>query len=120
MSLCIYTKFEVNVTLGNREEGLGEMANPVEEHPASLSEYELLSGEETDKLIRAGLRSPYGMTADDLHIPAPTIKGRLPNAVTSRNSFTAYINKATGVLRIDNLDHPEFWMEIQLGPTILK
>lgn len=89
-------------------------------HPALLTESEL-DGMESDALIRSGVRSPYALDVKDIHIPSPTIKGRLPGgAITRPNSFTANINKATGVLRIDNLDHPEFWMEINLYVNILK
>lgn len=81
----------------------------------------LLTGneEEADTLIRQGWKSPYGLASNDVHIPSSTITGRLPGIAALPKSFTAYINKSTGVLRIDNLDHPEFWMEIQLG-NILK
>lgn len=73
---------------------------------------------EVIRLVRQGSASMYPLSKDDIHIPTPLINGSLPNTFTPPRTFTAYINKQTGILRIDCLDRLEFWMEINLGSVM--
>jgi hypothetical protein len=92
-------------------------------HPSRLTTEEMRTNN-YKHLILSGARSPYALAPDDIHIPTPSIKGKLPVSVeygvTQANSFTAYINRETGMLRIDNMECSPFWMEIPLGDFLKK
>lgn len=78
----------------------------------------LLSDTDLTRKIRDGSISPYSLATTDIAIPPFHIAGRLPSVPTTMGSFTAWINRETGVLRVDNLDHPAFWLEIRLADLI--
>lgn len=95
-------------------------------HPARLTIEEVRADnyQSYHNLIRSGVRSPYALAPDDIHIPTTSIKGRLPTTteygVSKPNAFTAYINHDTGILRLDNMDCAPFWLEIHLADVAKK
>jgi hypothetical protein len=103
-------------------------------HPASISKIDLArrSPELIIQLIHVGILSPYQMQPHDIHISPIYIQGRVPMMTSQRSSafeswnarpsepcdnsiFTAFINRTTGVLRIDKMDNPSFWLELNLS-----
>ena len=59
----------------------------------------------------------YGVDDVDIHaIELPLIQGRLPSrADKGQPRLIGSLDMTKGVLRVDSLTYPEFWIEINLG-----
>ena len=77
-----------------------------------------IDDEKYDKLVRNGTISPYDLEAGEfIAIPMKAIKGRAGGNKSSP-LFVGNIDLENKVIRIDNLDVTEFYLEIDLSAII--
>jgi hypothetical protein len=81
------------------------------EHPAEMDERSFARRTE---LIRAGIKSPYELGLDDIHLPPSAISGRVQHA----GFFTGKIDTVTGKLRVDHSVDHAFWLQVDLLPLV--
>jgi hypothetical protein len=65
-------------------------------------------------LISAGIKSPYPLDIDDIHLPPSAIRGRVQQA----GYFTGKVDAVTGKLRVDHSVDHAFWLEVDLMPLM--
>lgn len=82
------------------------------EHPANMDSEQ--PAHMHAELIRAGIKSPYELGLDDVHLPPSAISGRVQHP----GFFTGKIDAATGTLRVDHSVDHAFWLQVDLLPLV--
>lgn len=64
-----------------------------------------------------GKESAYDLSDTEINIAPKYIKGHITqDKSTGYRTFVGKMDTETKVLRVDNLDHPEFYLEVDLTP----